>query len=268
MTFLTVKVWTESISPTPMATIAANSMVLRPATQLAPELILGLNGAQSQPLLGSHGKLVVRIPPGPTSLPRGPQGSTFLVEFHRRLEAGAGLTPPLGNAPWCGSWRPCRWAGGSSWRVREAVITPLSRLVCLRNCWPVMFRIFRSHAIDGEPADEITGDVIQASGAELADDTAFGTAGRRETGAARSLLTPAVGGHLERPHPAIFTVVLTSAHAGRAQPTRASRVSPGSPPRSGAPQNGPIPRRARRACRRLRSTRPRHGHGPAGRARR
>jgi hypothetical protein len=36
----------------------------------------------SQPLLGSHGHLVVRIPPGAT-MPARPSGSTFLVEFHR-----------------------------------------------------------------------------------------------------------------------------------------------------------------------------------------
>ena len=85
LTFLTVKVWTEPISPDTRGDIAANSRVLRPATQLAPELTLGLNAAQSQPLLGCHGKPVVRIPPGPIS-PAAPTGSTFLVEFHRKLE--------------------------------------------------------------------------------------------------------------------------------------------------------------------------------------
>jgi hypothetical protein len=39
--------------------------------------------ALNQPLLGSRGQLVVRIPPSATS-PSRPSGSTFLVEFHRK----------------------------------------------------------------------------------------------------------------------------------------------------------------------------------------
>ena len=39
--------------------------------------------ALNQPLLGSRGQLVVRIPPSATS-PSRPSGSTFLVEFRRK----------------------------------------------------------------------------------------------------------------------------------------------------------------------------------------